>query len=81
MTSPFPQLRKDPLLDRWVLVAPERAAKPTELDAPPHLAHHEVCPFCAGQEHDTPHEIYALRAPSSAADAPGWRPSAARRSR
>jgi len=73
MSSAFPQLRKDPILDRWVLIAPERAARPTELDVPAHLTHHAVCPFCEGQEHDTPHESLALRAPDSRPDGPGWR--------
>jgi UDPglucose--hexose-1-phosphate uridylyltransferase len=73
MSQPFPQLRKDPVVDRWVLIAPERAAKPTEIEDPGHLAHHAVCPFCEGQEHDTPHELLALRAPGTRPDAPGWR--------
>jgi UDPglucose--hexose-1-phosphate uridylyltransferase len=73
MSQPFPQLRKDPVVDRWVLIAPERAAKPTEIEDPGHLAHHAVCPFCEGQEHETPHEILALRAPGTRPDQPGWR--------
>src|SRR5262245_16720376 len=73
MNQLFPQFRKDPLIDRWVLIAPERAAKPTELDAPAHLAHHAACPFCEGHESETPHELHALRAPGAAPDTPGWR--------
>jgi UDPglucose--hexose-1-phosphate uridylyltransferase len=73
MASSFPQLRKDPVVDRWVLVAPERAAKPTELEDPGHLAHHAACPFCAGHERETPHELLALRDPGTPIDAPGWR--------
>jgi UDPglucose--hexose-1-phosphate uridylyltransferase len=30
------------------------------------------CPFCPGQEHDTPREVLAYREPGSDADAPGW---------
>jgi UDPglucose--hexose-1-phosphate uridylyltransferase len=69
----FPQLRKDPVVDRWVLIAPERAARPTELEDPGHLAHHSTCPFCAGHEAETPHEVFALRRPGTPADGPGWR--------
>jgi UDPglucose--hexose-1-phosphate uridylyltransferase len=69
----FPQFRRDPLLDRWVLIAPERAAKPTECEAPALLAHHEVCPFCEGQEYETPHEVFAIRTRGTLPDTPGWR--------
>src|SRR5215218_3208685 len=73
MATPFPQLRKDPVVDRRVLIAPERAARPTELEDPGHLAHHADCPFCEGHEAETPHEVLALRRPGTAADGPGWR--------
>ena len=54
MNNPsFPQLRKDPIVDRWVLIAPERAKRPTELEELPHLTHHETCPFCEGREDET----------------------------
>jgi UDPglucose--hexose-1-phosphate uridylyltransferase len=71
--APFPQLRKDPVVDRWVLIAPERAARPTELDVPAHLTHHEVCPFCEGREAETTPEVLAVRDPGSRPDGPGWR--------
>jgi UDPglucose--hexose-1-phosphate uridylyltransferase len=73
MSTPFPQLRKDPIVDRWVLIAPERAARPTEVEDPGHLAHHAVCPFCEGHEHETPHEVLALRDPGGRPDTLGWR--------
>jgi len=69
----YPQLRRDPIVDRWVLIAPERARRPTELEEAGHLAHHEACPFCEGHEAETPHEVYALRDADSSADGPGWR--------
>lgn len=30
------------------------------------------CPFCTGQEHDTPNEVFAIRSPGTTADGPGW---------
>jgi len=69
----FPQLRKDPIVDRWVLIAPERAERPTELEEPAHLAHHETCPFCEGRESETTPEVLAIRAPGSRRDGPGWK--------
>ncbi|HTK76076.1 MAG TPA: galactose-1-phosphate uridylyltransferase [Gemmataceae bacterium] len=68
-----PQLRKDPIVDRWVLIAPERAERPTELEEPAHLAHHETCPFCEGRERETTPEVLAFRAPGSQPDGPGWK--------
>lgn len=31
-----------------------------------------MCPFCPGNEHDTPAESYAIRVAGTAADHPGW---------
>jgi UDPglucose--hexose-1-phosphate uridylyltransferase len=73
MTEPFPQLRKDPIVDRWVFIAPERAARPTELEDAGHLAHHASCVFCEGREAETPPEVHALRSADSAPNGPGWR--------
>src|SRR5262245_24662403 len=70
--SSFPQLRKDPIVDRWVLIAPERAKRPTELEEPAHLAHHETCPFCEGREDETTPEVLAVRGPGSRPNGPGW---------
>ena len=72
-----PEYRRDPVTGRWVVVAPERAARPLALrgSEPRHRPDRErrPCPFCPGQEHDTPHEVYALREPGTAPDGPGWR--------
>jgi len=49
------ELRKDYLLDRWVVIATERKRRPTDFiqktlaEAKP-----ENCPFCPGNEHMTP---------------------------
>ncbi|MBM3979614.1 MAG: DUF4921 family protein [Planctomycetes bacterium] len=74
--SDEPELRRDPVTGRWAVVAPARAARPHELgDARPRCgpAAALACPFCEGAEHDTPHEVYALRAAGSAPNGPGWR--------
>jgi UDPglucose--hexose-1-phosphate uridylyltransferase len=73
MRAAFPQLRKDPIIDRWVLIAPERAARPTELEESGHLAHHASCPFCEGHETETPPEVLAQRQIGSTPNGPGWR--------
>jgi UDPglucose--hexose-1-phosphate uridylyltransferase len=64
----MPEFRKDPIADRWVIIAPERAERLIRreaLDAAP-------CPFCAGNEHMTPPEVLLLREKSDASSLPSW---------
>ncbi len=69
----MPELRKDPLIGRWVIIATERARRPMDF-----LASHEqatpepVGPFCEGHEAQTPKEIRAQRQNGTAVDQPGW---------
>ncbi len=56
------ELRRDPLLRRWTIIAPERRAqlvarrlvRPTMIQETP-------CPFCPGNEHMNPQEIHVVR--------------------
>ena len=66
------QLRKDPIIGRWVIIAEERARRPTDFVLPPEPVEKSACPFCEGNEHMTPGEIYALRKPDTAPNSPGW---------
>jgi UDPglucose--hexose-1-phosphate uridylyltransferase len=74
--STEPEFRRDPVCGRWAVVAPERSRRPITLDgaAPRHRTNGErkPCPFCPGQEHDTPREVLAYRDPGTPADGPGW---------
>lgn len=69
----MPELRKDPVLRRWVIIATERAARPTDLKheaiAPSDL---DTCPFCEMRESRTPPEIFAFRRPGTEPNTPGW---------
>ncbi|MGC3970182.1 MAG: DUF4921 family protein [Pirellulales bacterium] len=67
------ELRKDPLLERWVLIAEERAARPQEFVDRPVVSRSGSCPFCEGSEAETPHEVFALRAAGTRLDSAGWR--------
>ena len=52
---PYNELRKDYLLDRWVVIATERSRRPTDLTKPkPQTANNAVCPLCVGKENMTP---------------------------
>ena len=70
----MPELRKDPLIGRWVIIATERAKRPVDFVA----SHDEPlpeaeCPFCEGREAKTPAEIVAIRGDASGSNQPGWK--------
>ena len=52
---PYNELRKDYLLNRWVVIATERARRPTDFakQRTPQ-AQTSICPLCPGNEHLTP---------------------------
>jgi len=68
----MPELRRDPIVGRWVIIATERARRPNHLKAPPDVPATGLCPFCPGQEAKTPHEVYVSGRPAAPADVPGW---------
>jgi UDPglucose--hexose-1-phosphate uridylyltransferase len=76
--SNAPEYRQCPATRRLVLIAPERAARPVQLQhlevhhRREQIQSHSVCPLCEGMEHDTPDEVYALRDAGSSANGPGW---------
>ncbi len=63
------EVRKDPIVDRWVIIAPGRALRPQEFQSAfrqrssgqaggtPADAD-QACPFCVGNEHHTPPAVY-----------------------
>ncbi len=69
------ELRKDPIVGRWVIISTQRGGRPTDFIQgkrvkPPRLE--RFCPFCEGNEDKTPQEIYALRRPDTRPNSPGW---------
>jgi len=69
----MPELRKDPVIGRWVIIATERAKRPDQFlskatEGPPEKA----CPFCEGNEAQTPTEIYSIRPSFTPPNKPGW---------
>ena len=69
----MPELRKDPIIGRWVIIATERAKRPDQFSGPVQDAPAEKpCPFCEGSESQTPPEIYALRPKHTHHNSPGW---------
>jgi len=70
----MPELRKDPVLGRWVIISTERAKRPKDFKSVPEtkVISPDACPFCPGNETATPPEISAYRDPNSKANTPDW---------
>lgn len=67
----MPELRKDIITERWVIIATERAKRPHEFIRPRSEPDRTQCPFCPGNESQTPPEVWALRE-TGAPNTPGW---------
>ncbi|MBN2506780.1 MAG: DUF4931 domain-containing protein [Verrucomicrobia bacterium] len=67
----MPELRKDIITERWVIIATERAKRPQEFIQPPAEPEAAVCPLCPGQERQTPPELWAARS-GGEPNGPGW---------
>lgn len=68
----MPELRKDPIIGRWVIISTERGRRPSafaSVDKPREAAQ---CPFCPGNESATPPEVLAYRSNGTEPNKPGW---------
>src|SRR5947207_540446 len=70
---PMPELRKDPIVGRWVIIATDRARRPATPKNEALATAGSLCPFCEGQEGNTPHEIIAYRDRNTRHNEKGWR--------
>lgn len=68
----MPELRKDPIVGRWVIISVERGKRPTDFKMRVPAKKGGFCAFCSGNEHTTPPEIIAFRADGSKPNTPGW---------
>jgi len=68
----MPELRKDPVVGRWVIIATDRARRPSDFVAEPVRPVGTECVFCEGNEDKTPPELLAGRSPESRPNGPGW---------
>lgn len=66
------ELRKDPITGRWVIIEIDKAKGPSDYDVGERVRKRGVCPFCPGNEHMTPPEIYANREDGTKSNAPNW---------
>jgi UDPglucose--hexose-1-phosphate uridylyltransferase len=69
----MPELRKDPFLDRWVIIAAERGRRPTDFNQTADPLTGAFDPFAPGNEDRTPPEVAAWGRPAGASpDSAGW---------
>ena len=68
----MPELRKDPVVGRWVIISTERSRRPTNFSPTSPQRTAGYCPFCPGSEDKTPPEVYAVRANGEAPNGGGW---------
>jgi len=68
----LPEFRKDPVTGRWVIIATDRARRPSDFSREQVVIKGAgYCPFCPGHEEKTPPEILAYRQ-SGGPNEPGW---------
>src|SRR3981081_840386 len=75
--SYVPELRKDPIVGRWVIISTDRAKRPTDfVREPVKIKGGGFCPLNSGNENKTPPEILAYRPSTQSAtgqkDSAGW---------
>ncbi len=69
----MPELRRDPIIGRWVIIATERGKRPVDFSSPEPSKAGGFCPFCTGNEDKTPAEVLAYRPAETAPNSEGWR--------
>ncbi|HYO83612.1 MAG TPA: galactose-1-phosphate uridylyltransferase [Bryobacteraceae bacterium] len=68
----MPELRKDPVTGRWVIIATDQARRPSDFARNTvEIKGQRFCPYCPGNELRTPPEVLAFRT-RGAANEPGW---------
>ncbi len=69
----MPELRKDPVLGRWIIISKERGSRPVDFVVEEYATKGGFCPLCPGNENTTPPEVLVYgREPSSLSNTPGW---------
>jgi UDPglucose--hexose-1-phosphate uridylyltransferase len=68
----MPELRKDPIHGRWVIISTERSRRPSDFTPEERKPIGGFCPLCEGNEDRTPPEIIAYRDNGTPPNSPGW---------
>jgi len=69
----LPELRRDPITGRWVIISTDRGRRPSDFVRESVVQKGNAnCPFCYGHEAKTPPEIMAYGRNGGERDTPGW---------
>lgn len=68
----MPELRKDPIYGRWVIISTERSRRPSDFAPEERRPTGGFCPLCEGNEDRTPPEVLAFRDNGASPNSPGW---------
>jgi len=68
----MPELRKDPVVGRWVIISTERSRRPGHYTPEAANGDKTFSPFVTGREEMTPPEVFAIRSDGSLRNGPGW---------
>ncbi len=69
----MPELRKDPITGRWVIISTDRAKRPSDfVRESVEIKGIGICPFCYGNESKTPPELLQYGRNGSGPNSPGW---------
>ncbi|HEB68992.1 MAG TPA: galactose-1-phosphate uridylyltransferase [Desulfobulbus sp.] len=70
----MPELRKDPILGRWIIIAQERSKRPSDFVIDNVQTKGGFCPLCPGNEKTTPDEVLVYgRAPGMPKNSSDWK--------
>ncbi len=68
----MPELRRDPIIGRWVIIAAERGKRPYDFVTEKDKTKGGFCPLCPGHEHTTPPEVLVYGRDHHDPNGPGW---------
>ena len=68
----MPELRKDPVIGRWIIISKERRKRPTDFPIEKFGVAGGFCPLCPGNESFTPKEVLTISGNAGDNDQSGW---------
>ncbi|MFA5410459.1 MAG: galactose-1-phosphate uridylyltransferase [Candidatus Omnitrophota bacterium] len=66
------EIRRDPIVARWVIVDTDHPNKPEDFEYEQYIPKGGLCPFCYGNEAMTPPEVDSFRHHGTAPNTSGW---------
>jgi UDPglucose--hexose-1-phosphate uridylyltransferase len=69
----MPELRRDPIIGRWIIISTERGKRPTDFIVEKSETRGGFCPLCPGNENTTPPEVLSYSSTAGhQANRPDW---------